>query len=121
MSEERDVIYSYTRKQALQEGVLVDVSKMAKKAGIKYPTAVTEAVWTLLFAYPEESGQSVISRLWDTLCLFAVAASKTHSQEVHFKVAYEQEGGLQDVDLWGWCGPGDEGEPVLTIMLEGED
>ena len=30
-----DVIYSYTRAQALADGVLVDVSERAKRAGIK--------------------------------------------------------------------------------------
>jgi type I site-specific restriction endonuclease len=32
-----DVIYSYTRKQAIEDGVLVDITEMAKEAGIKYP------------------------------------------------------------------------------------
>jgi len=30
------VIYAYTRAQAIEDGVLVDVSKMAKEAGIKF-------------------------------------------------------------------------------------
>ncbi len=119
--DEWDVIYSYTRAQALADGTLVDVTTLAKEVGIKWPTAVTARVWALLSTFPEKSGQSVMGRLWDTLCLFAVVAKKTNSQEVHFKVAYQQEGGLQEVELWGWCGPGDTPDPVLTIMVEGED
>ena len=118
---EWDVIYSYSRAQALADGSLVDVSTLAKEAGIKWPTAVTEAVWILLSTFPEKSGQSVMGRLWDTLCMFAVTAKKSNRQEVHFKVAYEQEGGLQEVELWGWCGPGDTEAPVITIMIEDED
>jgi len=26
-----------------------------------------------------------------------------------------------EVKLWSVCGPGDDAEPVITIMLEGED
>ncbi|SPE52864.1 hypothetical protein SBV1_160020 [Verrucomicrobia bacterium] len=26
-----------------------------------------------------------------------------------------------EIKLWSLCGPGDDGEPVITIMLEGED
>ena len=36
-----DVIYTYTREQAIEEGVLIDVSEMASEAGFKWPVAVT--------------------------------------------------------------------------------
>jgi len=40
------VIYSYSREQAIRDGVLVDVSSMAKEAGIVFPVAVTQRVWS---------------------------------------------------------------------------
>src|ERR1039458_9449603 len=43
-----NVIYSYTRKQAIEDGVLVDITEMAKEAGIKYPVAITS---TAFFGY----------------------------------------------------------------------
>ena len=27
----------------------------------------------------------------------------------------------EPVAMWALCGPGDEGEPVITVMLKGED
>ena len=39
--DDDDLIYSYTRAQALADGVLVDVSQMASEAGFRYPTAIT--------------------------------------------------------------------------------
>ena len=39
------VISQYTRAQAIEDGVLIDVSKMAKEAGFTIPVAVTAAVW----------------------------------------------------------------------------
>ena len=38
------VIYSYTREQALKDGVLVDVTQMEKEVGFIYPVAVTSGV-----------------------------------------------------------------------------
>ena len=38
------VIYTYTRAQAIEDGVLVDVSTLAAEAGIRYPTAVTRGL-----------------------------------------------------------------------------
>ena len=36
-----EVIYSYTRKQAIEDGVLVDITEMAKEAGIKLSLLTT--------------------------------------------------------------------------------
>ena len=35
----------YTRRQAIDDGVLVDVTKWANEAGFKLPAVVTRAVW----------------------------------------------------------------------------
>ena len=40
-----ELISTYTRAQAIDDGVLIDVSDVAREAGLKYPTAVTQAVW----------------------------------------------------------------------------
>lgn len=45
MFSEDDVIFAYARSEALADGVLVDVSDMAREAGFRYPVAVTQAVW----------------------------------------------------------------------------
>ena len=41
MSEKADVIHSYSRTQAIKDGVPVDVTETAKECGFKYPVAVT--------------------------------------------------------------------------------
>src|ERR1019366_6309710 len=40
-----EVISSYSRAQAIEDGVFVDVSATAKEAGIKFPVAMTRTVW----------------------------------------------------------------------------
>ena len=40
-----EVIYAYTRKDALNDGVQIDVSEVAREAGLKFPVYLTRAVW----------------------------------------------------------------------------
>ena len=39
------VISVYTRAQAIEDGILVDVSETAREAGFRIPVAVTRSVW----------------------------------------------------------------------------
>ena len=39
-----EVIYSYTRAQAIEDGVLADASKMAREAGFRIPVAISTGV-----------------------------------------------------------------------------
>ena len=117
------LIFKYTRKDAIRDGVLIDVTPTAKECSIKYPTAVTEKLWNE-YIKPEEglTGQSTEGRLWDTLFLFTLKARKTEGDEVHFKVIYQMRQMSQlEVKLYALCHAGDEMEPVITILLEGED
>ncbi len=120
MSDEADVIYAYSRREALEDGVLVDVTEHARVAGISHPVAVTEALWRIV-SDCTAAGQSIEGRVWDTLWMFRLAACSRTAAEVQFSVLYATENGTKEVKLWGRCGPGDDGEPVITIMLEGED
>ena len=40
-----DLIDSYSRAQAIEDGTLIDVSEIANEAGFTIPVAVTQAVW----------------------------------------------------------------------------
>ena len=42
---DHDLIYSYSRAQAIDDGILVDVSAHARDLGIRYPVAVTATLW----------------------------------------------------------------------------
>ncbi|EQD71656.1 hypothetical protein B1B_04334, partial [mine drainage metagenome] len=48
-----ELLYSYSRADAIRDGVLVDVSERARRAGIKHPTACTAGVWALIECLPE--------------------------------------------------------------------
>jgi hypothetical protein len=56
--------------------------------------------------------------------MLRVASVKAaNSDRVHFQVLVDVEGdGRRNVvKLWALCGPGDDAQPVITIMVEGED
>lgn len=122
--EEEYVIYRYTRKQALEDGVLIDVSETAREAGIVYPVAITGTVWESYIVPSEKDrtkGQSENGRLWDVLWMFRNAAIQNAGDTMLFKVYFTLFCNQELVSLKAVCGPGDEGEPVLTIMLPEED
>jgi hypothetical protein len=124
-STEWNVIHTYTRVQAIEDGVLIDVTEMAREAGIVYPTAITAAVWADYVRVPEGIvGQDEAGRLWDVLWMFRTAAStlKHDGPDLRFQLYVRNDNRSPElVTLKGVCGPGDELEPVVTIMLPGED
>jgi hypothetical protein len=118
-----DVIHSYSRKEALADGVLIDVSDLAKEAGFRYPVAVTSALWADINDIPEsKSWQDATGRLWDVLSmgLNAIRGSKSGGTVLlymlHMQVGRKT---LYSVKLI--CGPGDNAEPVITLMRPDED
>lgn len=129
MSDENDffgpVIYSYTREQAVDDGVLVDVSYLAREVGITFPTAVTSAVWEQYVKVPPAvPWQDEQGRLWDVLWMLrmAIQRSRKGADTILYKLLVQnEEGPAKEVELKGVCGLGDKGEPVLTIMLPNED
>lgn len=120
--EGSEFFYSYTRKQAIEDGVLIDVSDQAKASGFKIPVAVTDHLYNG-YVVPskelEEEGQSVEGRLHDLFMMTqAAAANRWKDNRVYYEVLFKtQPRTLQTVRCLAVVGPGDEGEPVLTIML----
>lgn len=127
-----ELIFAYTREQAIEDGVLIDVSKMATEAGIKLPVAVTEAVWNTYINWDEEDSkkqtlQDLEGRLWDVLYMLKIAILKLKNNEsqLRYQLSVVPRDGKSTkaklTTLKSICGPGDKGEPVITIMLPKED
>lgn len=125
MFKPEDVIYSYTRHQAIEDGVLVDVSETAREAGVKYPTALTARVWAELVDPNEQQkawGQDQSGRLWDVLFMFAHSARRNEGVTLHYQLLVVRDRVEADeITLKAVCGPGDDPEPVITIMFPDED
>ena len=120
------VVSIYTRAQAIKDGILVDVSGYAKELGFRFPVAVTKTVWDSCIswnkeqerAYQDESG-----RLFDVLWVAMIKAQHFKGSQTNFDIACIPRGRMEvkTVSLKLHCGPGDQGEPVITIMLPWED
>ena len=121
------VISVYTRAQAIEDGILVDVSETAREAGFKIPVAVTRAVWERLVALPEgyRGFQDESGRLWDVLWMarhYALRASNSDRvrmcvlvRDVRKDLRDSHRPPRRHFPITA-IGAGDEGEPVITIM-----
>lgn len=122
------VLFAYTRKQALADGVLVDVSETAKEAGFRIPVALTRAVWAEQVEAPEGvERQDEAGRLWDVLWMarYGITQGKNRdASEILFSLQVRndnREGEPPLATLKAVCGPDDDAEPCITIMLPEED
>ena len=126
-----EIIYKYTRSQAIEDGELIDVSDMAKQSGFKIPVAVTRAVWNQYIEWTDEDDdkqtiQDQPGRLWDVLWMLYVACkrNKNESYTIYGLHVIPRDGSSKSptlVKLKSVISGGDEGEPVITIMLTAED
>ncbi len=126
--DDAEVIHAYTRAQAIADGVLVDLSKepMCREAGFKLPIAMTATAFSQavggLDGEPLPSGQDQKGRLWDVLMVMRFEAGRhRETDRFNFDVLVWDGKKHNTVHLWCHIGPGDQGEPVLTVMLQGED
>jgi len=114
-----ELIYSYTRAQALADGVLVDLTERAHRAGIRYPTACTASVWALIDCIANSDTDELAGIVRDVRAdavlrdLLAAIRKARGTDRVNFQAL--------GAALWAQCGPGDAGEPVITLMQQGED
>ena len=126
------VIFSYTRAQAIEDGVLVDVSETAREAGFKIPVAVTRAVWDSLVALPDgyQGFQDERGRLWDVVWMAHYYARRaSDSDRVTMSVLVRDiRKDLRDSNRPPRrhrpivaIGAGDQGEAVITIMWPEDD
>jgi hypothetical protein len=125
MFEDADLIHRYTRAQALEDGVLVDVTETAREAGFRVPVALTQTAWADCVHWTEEDSARVVhqdesGRLWDVLWMAKLAAGAARrGDQTPFKLHRVPRDGKtgepMPVTLLLDIGPGDEGEPVITI------
>ena len=124
------ILHAYTRAQAIDDGVLVDCgafmwggSRIVDTMGFLYPVAMTAGAWgSITEGCRVGTAQDKVALAH---CLRLLHAAIKASPEgggpvVHFKCKPLMCPELE-VELWCMCGPGDDAESVLTIMLEGED
>jgi hypothetical protein len=121
------IVYSYTRAQAVADGVQVEVTKTAQEAGIRFPVFLTRTVYDAYVTVPPDvSGQDEAGRLWDILWLlrFAIQRTSRGVQRLPFALYVRNNNrAAKLVKLIAQCGPLDidDPAPAITVMMPDED
>ena len=87
MFSKDDLIFSYTTRQAVEDGVLIPAeSNIRSMAAIKFPVYFTQTVWNKYVKVPKElrGVQDFNGRLGDILYMFAYQAKKCSGAVLHF-------------------------------------
>ena len=114
-----EIIFSYTRAQAIADRVLIDVTPTAVEAGFRFPTAVTGDLMAAIETIPPQYfHEEVQGRLWDVLWMASLSArrAKAGCSRIAFELILHIEGTTRKYQsLILDIGPGDTPEPVITI------
>lgn len=123
-----DTVYTYTRADAVADGIQVEVTNMAREAGIRYPVFLTRGVYDqYVIVPPDVSGQDEAGRLWDIVWMLRFAITKAHPAERYIPVALYVRNSDKEparlIKLHAVCGPLDidDPQPAITVMIPGED
>ena len=127
-----EVISTYTRAQAIEDGVLNDAGPLAEEVGFTRHVALTSAVWADCVAWTDEDSeaqghQDQSGRLYDVLFMaaFAIRTSTGAGDRLLFELYRVPRDGhsteARPKTLKLIVGPGDVGEPVMTVLLPDED
>ena len=74
-------ISAYTREQALEDGVLIDVTDTARENGFRIPVAITAAVWDACAAEGDETAAPRVRDVCWMAFLRVRAALSNHEPE----------------------------------------
>jgi hypothetical protein len=143
MFEEWEMISVYSRAQAIADGTLIDLTDAKDRDGrrlspFKFPVAMTATAFGETISVGGEwtkdadgnetlvlpGCQDFAGRVWDVLWMLKCAIDRSPDGEcVRFAVSVLTDGERkrETVRLKAICGPGDDAEPVITIMLPDED
>ena len=117
------VIYSYTRSQAVADGLQVEVSKVAEEAGIRFPVFLTRAVYdSVVTVPPGVTGQDEAGRLWDVVWMLRFAIRKALPGQARLPFALyvrNDNKAPRLIKLVAICGALDidDPRPAITIMM----
>ena len=118
--------YIYTRAQGIADGVLVDLSERYPdevRRLYKFTVAVSAAVWGVIEAAVAAGiGNDYAGVVWDLLFMSQMGVTRRISPAEHlFDVIITGAGPDKYYAFRAVCGPGDDAEGVITIMLPNED
>jgi hypothetical protein len=122
------VIYSYSRAQAVADGVQVDITKTAEEAGIRFPVFITRNAFEHCVTVPPHvTGQDESGRLWDVVWMLRFAILRARPGVDRIPVALYVRNSDHEparlTKLVAVCSALDidDPSPAITVMLPEED
>jgi excisionase family DNA binding protein len=109
------------RQDAIDDGDLIEITRMGRDMGITLPLAVSARATQSMVPFTNIPQETVTENLWDTLHAFRDKALTTTEKEFEFQVSLYQNGLVPTLTFKATVSPGDDGEPVITIMMPDED
>jgi len=111
-----NIIYSYTRQDAINDGVTIDVTRVANKNGFTIPVAVTRTLWER-YINQETEAETDLKLNALLLMLYQKILTEAKTKESFFatKVTINNK----EVDIWMGIeatSPSDP-SPAMTIMM----
>jgi hypothetical protein len=122
-----DIVYRYTRAQAIADGVQVEATELAAEVGIRFPVFITRRAFdTFVTVSLTVTGQDETGRLWDILWMLrlTLAKGKPGQSRLPFGFLERFDGQCpRRVSLLATCGPLDidDPRPAITVMMLDED
>ena len=121
-----EVIYEYTRAQAIEDGQLSDLSAIAPDVvpqHYKHPVACTAEVWSIIerAVSNKRHCNDFNGVIHDMLWMSRMYAQKVSETTRLFKVKIVGAGRKSVYIFKIVCGPNDDMSPALTIMMPHED
>ncbi len=123
-----EAIHVHPRAQLLADGDLVALDdRLVREAGFTCPVAVSRRVFADLIALTpaaKAAGNDETGRAWDVLHMARLACMRRGEQGSRRDfalLAVVSRRRPSRVKLYAHLGPGDRGEPVVTIMYPDED
>lgn len=121
-----EVVHRYTRMQAIADGVLVDVTAQARGCGFTVPVAITGTLFADCESWADGAdwgnGEPTAEQFVRWLLCFACETIRANKQTGvdRLPLSLTHFAGRPSTALVH-IGPGDDGEPVVTLMYPGEE
>ena len=124
----QEIIYAYTRQDAFKDGALVDLNQWIsiEESPFRYPVACTSTVFKIIEKAVNNKKylNDYEGVIWDIMYMATVPSARKKALGESgwiYNVIITGTGRKKYHDLKILCHPGDNMEPVLTIMLPTED
>jgi len=117
---QEDIIYQYTREDAIRDGEIIDISELAREMRYTVPVGVTRAVWAIIEKKPPH--QDVKGRIWDLLWMMKIRIGGCKNSDRILFTVLMQSGRKKMQTFKAVIAASDPtGNPAITVMLPEED